>query len=175
MKNFLPIALLVSAALTLIGCGPTAEAPVEGTVNTAADIEAINSLRDEFVKVFNTHDATTMATLYTSDAVLMPPNEPAAVGNAAIQSWFQKSFEGAIVELTLSAATVEVVGDWAFERNSYSIVVTSKDAGEEVGDTGKSLVIHQRQAGGSWKLSHDIWNSDKPFSCAEEESPAQEN
>ena len=81
--------------LFIVACAPTAVEPVEEA--TEADVEAINSLHDEFIALDNAGDAAGLASLYTNDAVLMPPNQAAVTGNQAIESWFQTTFDGQAV------------------------------------------------------------------------------
>ncbi len=163
-KSHLSTVVLLFVAIAVIACEPAAEQPEPQEKATAeADLEALNKLREEFVSVHNANDASTLATLYTDEAVLMPPNEQAATGKQAIESWFQTSFDQFTAELTLSAVELQVAGDWAFERGTYTISLTPKADGESIEDTGKYVVISQKQADGSWKLASDIWNSDKPL------------
>jgi len=77
--------LALSCLLFIASCTPVV---VWETAETEADVEAINSLRDEFIAFDNASDAAGLASLYTNDAVLMPPNEAAVTGNQAIESWF---------------------------------------------------------------------------------------
>ena len=129
---------------------------------TEADVEAINSLREEFITVHNTNDAARLAELYSDDAVLMLPNEPARVGNQAVQSSFQGSFDQFTAELSLASDEVQVTADLAFDRGTYTIKLTPKSGGEVIEDNGKWIVILQKQPDGSWKIARDIGNSDNP-------------
>ena len=146
--------------LLIVACAPTAVEPVEEA--TEADVEAINSLRDEFIALDNAGDAAGLASLYTNDAVLMPPNQAAVTGNQAIESGFQTTFDQFTIEFTLAPDEVEVVGDWAFDRGTYMIALTPKADGEPMEDRGKYIVILRRQADGCWKIARDMWNSDNP-------------
>ncbi len=149
--------LALSCLLFIASCTPVV---VWETAETEADVEAINSLRDEFIALDNASDAAGLASLYTNDAVLMPPNEAAVTGNQAIESWFQTTFDQFTSEITLASEELEVVGDWAFDRGAYLIVLTPKAGGEGAEDRGKYITILRKQAEGSWKMARDIWNSD---------------
>ena len=129
---------------------------------TEADVEAINSLRDEFIGLDNASDAAGLASLYTNDAVLMPPNQAAVTGNQAIESWFQTTFDQFTTEFTVASEELEVVGDWAFDWGAYMTALTPKAGGEPTEDRGKYIVILRKQVDGSWRIAHDIWNSDNP-------------
>ncbi len=153
--------LTLLSLLLIVACSPTAVEPVEEA--TEADVEAINSLRDEFIALDNAGDAAGLASLYTNDAVLMPPNESAVTGNQAIESWFQTTFDQFTIEFTLASDELEVVGDLAFDGGSYMIALTPKADGEPMEETGKYIIILRKQVDGSWKLVRDIWNSDSPL------------
>jgi len=129
---------------------------------TEADVEAINSLRDEFIGLDNASDAAGLASLYTNDAVLMPPNQAAVTGNQAIESWFQTTFDQFTTEFTVASEELEVVGDWAFDWGAYMTALTPKAGGEPTEDRGKYIVILRKQVDGSWRIARDIWNSDNP-------------
>ena len=164
LKSHLSTVVLLFVAIAVVACEPAAEQPQPAENATAeADLQALNKLREEFVSVHNTNDASTLATLYTDDGILMPPNAQAATGKQAIESWFQTSFDQFTAELTLSSVDLQVAGDWAFERGTYTINLTPKAGGESMEDNGKYIVIPQKQADGSWRLARDIWNSDKPL------------
>lgn len=161
MRN-VTLFFLIGCLVWIGACAPAAEQDVENVDTTEADIEAINNFRDELVAAHNRNDAAGVADLFTADAVLMSPNQPAQVGKQAIESLYQGAFDQNTAELTLASDQTEVTGDWAFDRGTYAVTLTPKAGGEAVQDNGKYLVLLQRQADGSWRLTHDISNSDNP-------------
>ncbi len=163
MSYHLRLLLLLSFIVTIVSCAPSAEEAVEEAATTEADVEAINSQRDEFITLNNANDAAGLASLYTNDAMLMPPNQTAVSGKQEIQSWFQTTFDQFTSEITLASEELEVVGDWAFDRGFYLIALTPKAGGEATEDRGKYITILRKQVDGSWKLARDIWNSDNPL------------
>ena len=151
--------LALSFLLFIASCTPVV---MWEAAETEADVEAINSLRDEFIGLDNASDAAGLARLYTNDAVLMPPNQAAVTGNQAIESWFQTTFDQFTTEFTVASEELEVVGDWAFDWGAYMTALTPKAGGEPTEDRGKYIVILRKQVDGSWRIAHDIWNSDNP-------------
>ncbi len=151
--------LALSCLLFIASCTPVV---VWETAEPEADVEAINSLRDEFIALDNASDAAGLASLYTNDAVLMPPNEAAVTGNQAIESWFQTTFDQFTTEFTVASEELEVVGDWAFDWGAYMTALTSKAGGEATEDRGKYMVILRKQVDGSWRIVKNIWNSNNP-------------
>ena len=64
------------------------------------------------------------------------------------------------------AEEIEVAGDWAFSRGTYTFTGTKKAGGKPIQIIGKFIHILKRQPDGSWKLTRDCWNHDKPFPSA---------
>ena len=163
--RFQASAALLLSFLIAASCAPPAEEPepeAEEAVTAEADVEAINAVRDAFAVAYNAGDAAALVALLTDDVVLMPPNEPALVGSDAYQSWTEALFEQFTTELTIMSEELVVAGDWAFDRGVYTQTLTSTAGGDVIQDSGKYLVIFQRQADGAWKVARDIWNSDIP-------------
>ena len=72
------------------------------------------------------------------------------------------------VKLIVEVLEVRVAGDWAFARMTYTETLTPKAGGEPTEDSGRWLVIYERQPDGAWKIYLEIWNSDRPLPGAGE-------
>jgi ketosteroid isomerase-like protein len=66
------------------------------------------------------------------------------------------------LEFALSVDEVWVLGEWAFERGTYTISLNPKAGGPSLRDAGKYITIYQRKPGDSWRMARDIWNSSNP-------------
>ena len=164
MKSYLRAATLISLALLVAACGPAEEQPASQAPSQAEDVAAIKAFGPKAVAATNAGDAAALADLYTEDAIHMPPNRPALVGKEAIQSSYQTGFAQFTQKLTLTLEEVEVSGDWAFSRSTYTGTGTPKAGGEPIfEDNGKFLAIHKRQPDSTWKIHRDIANSDRPL------------
>jgi uncharacterized protein (TIGR02246 family) len=130
------------------------------------DKAAINKTRNEYVSAWKTADAALIAGLYTDDALVLYPNQPAVEGKG-ILGYF-KSFFGEFPQndFDLTSAEIEIVGPWAFDRGSYKWKGVPRVGGEALLDHRKYLVILRRQADGSWKVFRDVDNSDRPVTQA---------
>jgi hypothetical protein len=53
-------------------------------------------------------------------------------------------------------------GDLAYDRGTYSMTVTPPGLAP-IEDHGKYLSIWRKQADGSWKITHAMFNSDPPL------------
>ena len=151
---------LVTIALAIIGaCAP---APAQQTPpDTSADEAALKADIVKWMNDFNAGNADAVAAQYADDAVLMPPNAPAATGRAAIRTAL--AAEAANVKtagLTMkSTATtgIGVAGDLAWMSGTYAVT----DGTGATVDVGKYLSVHRRTSG-AWLYIRDIWNSDNP-------------
>ena len=140
------------------GTRPSAAASVE------QDKAGINKTRDEYVSAWKAANAERLADLYTTDAFVLYPNQPALAGRSAILAYFKSFFaEFAQEDFELMSAEIEVVGPWAFDRGIYRWRAMPRAGGEAIADYGKYLVILQRQPDGSWKVARDMDNSDRPL------------
>jgi len=126
---------------------------------SAEDEAAIRAGDAEWARAATAGDGNAIAALYTSDATLLPPGEPAFQGEAAKKYWvdFINAFS-APTELTPTA--VEGRGDLAIVAGNYRITLTPKTAGAKPlpVEEGKYLEVLKKQADGSWKIAYDIWN-----------------
>ncbi|HEU5040258.1 MAG TPA: DUF4440 domain-containing protein [Gemmatimonadales bacterium] len=120
---------------------------------TDQDRAAIRSRIAKFDKDVLAGNAPAIASAYTEDAVLLPPNAPMVKGRQAIQEFF-KEFPK-FTKFTESPIEVEGEGDFAFPWGTYE----SADAAG-VKDHGKVLAVWHKQPDGTWLVGRVCWNSD---------------
>jgi len=137
--------------------------------DTEADIAAINEVYSQSTLAVSTGDAELYLSIFTEDAVVMPPGSPAAIGKEQIRPVIEGLFGLFDLELTYTVDEVEVPGDWAFARSSFQYSMTPKEGGETTTSAGKELDIFKRQADGSWKIYIQCYNFDAPPTVAVEE------
>lgn len=127
----------------------------------------IDKTRTAYVSAWQRGKAAEIATLYTEDALVLYPNQPAVSGRSAILDYFS-GFFGDFVrnEFELSSAEVVVIGQWAFDRGTYRWRGFPRAGGSAVEDNGKYLVVLQRQGDTTWKVARDMDNSDRLASQA---------
>jgi len=143
--------------------GPLPErtgAPGEPLKNDSA---VIDSVRAVHVAALNARDAAAWAGVFTTDAVQMPPNAPANIGQANIRSWAEAFLGAFSVTFSLSVTELQVAGDRAIESGAYTITLTPDAGGPAMEDVGKYITVYQRAGGGGWRVARDIWNSDRPL------------
>lgn len=127
-------------------------------MNVSANLrEAIAVGNERFMSAFRQGDAARLATFYTENGQLLPPNADIATGRGAIQAFWQAVLEMGIQEAKLESVEVSACGDVVVEVGRFTLY----GAGQNMLDQGKYIVIWQ-QEGGQWKLHRDIFNSSLP-------------
>jgi uncharacterized protein (TIGR02246 family) len=122
---------------------------------TASELlEEIRSANENFEKNFANGDAKGMASLYTSDGMLLPPGAGVQEGSAAIQNFWQMVMDMGVKRAQLGTVHVEREGETAIEMGNYKL----SGADDQRLDEGKYIVIWKQQDG-DWKLHKDIWNT----------------
>ncbi len=126
---------------------------------SAEDEAAIRALDAQWARASSAGDANALASLYASDATVLPPMEPMRQGEAAKKYWIDvtNSFSGP-TELTPTA--VGGSGDLAYAVGTYRANLTPRKAGAKPLPTeeGKYLEVLRKQADGSWKIISDMWS-----------------
>ena len=120
----------------------------------------LSKLAKEYMAAFNAKDAAKVAALYTDDATLNAPNEPAAHGRKAVQAWAQKNIDQGASNLVLTPTESAISGSIAYESGTYSIAIAPPGQ-KPITDKGKYLIVF-KQTAGKWLIAHDTYNSDLP-------------
>lgn len=155
MKMHSMLAAWAALAFTMMGCQPQA-----GPLSDE-DVAAIRETAAAYHEAALAKDWDAVAGFYTEDAVLMPPNQPAVQGTAAIKDW-HASFPP-VSEVELPIVEIDGRGGLAYARGTYTLTIALEGAPEPITDSGKSLAIWRRQADGSWLIGIDTFNSDLPL------------
>lgn len=151
--------LTLLLACFVASCAPSQE---KTAAPSADDTAAANKVRDDFAAAFNAGDAAKVASLYASDAVMMPTHQPVISGHDAIENYHKTFFEMYTAMINITSAESKMFGDRAMDRGTYTIQLTPKAGGSPMMDEGKYLILLQRQSDGSWKVTHDIDNTSLP-------------
>lgn len=107
-----------------------------------------------FHAAFNAGDAGSIAAFYAEDAILMPPDEPAVKGRAAIEEHFRRSFEQGPAKFEVSTEESFTSGATGVHRGSFT--VTSPD--NQFLGSYKFLEVW-KYTGSEWQLALDMWNT----------------
>jgi len=128
------------------------------------DVIAIEKVLNQYAVAVNTGDLELYLSLHTDDVVKMPPNAPATFGKEELRANMEPLFDDFTCEMTINGEETQVDGDLGYSWCTYTLSITPKAGGETIiaEPDGKALGIYKRQADGSWKLSHDCYNSNVP-------------
>lgn len=149
MKNcILPVISLVLSATACQSLPPEID---------QMDRAQIQSLSTNVVAAYNQDDLDQFVTVFTPDAIVMPPHEPAVNGHASIMKWKADHEPG--LKLASVVEHMEGSGDTAYMRGRYCLFQLKEDGSYEV-NPGKFLETLKLQADESWLVDVQIFNSD---------------
>ena len=121
----------------------------------AADLKsAIDAANRAWVAAYQKGDAAGLASLYTTDATLLPPGSDMVHGRAAIQAFWKQVMDSGLKINSLQAVSVEQLGGNAARE-------IGRGAGEANGPVDLKYVVVWKRVNGAWRLSTDIWNANK--------------
>ena len=123
------------------------------------DAKALAKLDDEWSAAAGTRDAKRVAAFYAEDAMVYPPNMPMAKGRAEGEKTWAGAFADPSYRVAWKAVHAEVTGDFGYTAGTFEESFKGPD-GKPVHGTGKYLCVWKKQADGSWKAVHDMWNND---------------
>ncbi|MGB3457394.1 MAG: DUF4440 domain-containing protein [Litorimonas sp.] len=150
-------ACIAVAALAASACQASADAgPSPFTSQDLSDIRAASA---QWVETYNRNDWPELATLFTTNAVMMPPNSGSVTGRDNIATW-QSEYESGF-RIAFQIGTIDGDGDIAYVRGR-SCVFIPDETGNYAVDVGKFLEVRRRQADGQWLIEADAFNSDMP-------------
>ena len=145
MRHFrtLTMALAIGLACTQL----TAQKVVSAEVTQA---------NDRWEAFFNNGDAAGIASLYTEDGTLLPPNHDVVMGRDQIAAfWGGVVAPGVTVELTTVVAMAK--GKMAIEEGRARVL-----ANGNVVDEAKYM-LEWKKVNGDWQIHRDIWSSNNPL------------
>ena len=157
--SFPLFALGLAALLFTTACASTGGADAKAEAKAGAAL--LTRLDDEWSTAAATRDAELVASFYADDAVAYPPNEPVAHGRAAAKKVWAAYLGDPSFTISWKTVHAEVAasGDIGFTSGTYQDAFKGPD-GKLVHETGKYLCVWRKQADGSWKAIHDMWNAD---------------
>lgn len=158
------VAAVTAIVASQTGCGAPAPAAL-----SAADQQAIRHADSAGVAAIAAKDWPAWTGAFTEQGELLPPNGDALQGRAAIQAWSEafppfSDFQASITQL-------DGRGDLAYLRGTYSMTIAPVGAPAPIMDHGKYVSVWRKQADGSWKMTHDIFNSDVPLAAPPAATP----
>jgi uncharacterized protein (TIGR02246 family) len=148
--------LLLAAALALTACSYSGDATRS---EVSASIVELGQMNRDFAAALNAKDAKKAASLYTEDAVLIPPGEPVVRGRASIEEYWKGALEsGGVRDVSVETMDALSSGSLGYETGSYKLTATGPN-GEVVNQEGRYIELLRRGPDGKWYSTHGIWNA----------------
>ena len=133
----------------------------------AADEKAVRDLDLQWSVAAANKDLEKTVSFYAADALVLPPNAPAASTKEAIRKSWKELLESPNAAISWTATKSEMAksGEIAYTTGTYQLSMSGPD-GAPINDKGKYVEIWKKQADGKWKCAVDIYNSDQPAAPA---------
>ena len=132
----------------------------------AAEEQAIRAIDAAWVAAVAAGDFDKVASIYSDDAVFMPPNDVEKRGPDIRKDW---AAMGTMKDVRLTFAPnrieVDADGEMAIDVGTYEFSMSAPD-GSKVSDHGKYAQVWEKHDG-VWKCAVDMYNSSVPLPVAE--------
>ncbi|GAA4502486.1 YybH family protein [Gluconacetobacter tumulicola] len=145
-----PFSYLLGASMALaLPCVPALAANSQ-----SPDAAAVKAVTEQFAADLARGDLKAISLLYTDDAKLLPPNEEAISGRAAILAYFEKTLRPDLV----GGARFDHYEIYGGPEAAASISqIRMLDNKGHVVERGKQTIVLLKQ-GGEWKIHRDMWS-----------------
>ena len=115
-----------------------------------AEISAANRAFEDAVR---RRDLERMASLYTTDAIALPPDGPIVRGRDDIKRlWGSVLEERGLRSVKLETLDLQIAGDLAYEVGEATL-------GLPTGPAVMKFVVVWKKVAGHWQVHRDIWNA----------------
>ena len=139
---------LLSLTLMLVAVLPALAKDDEAKIKTV-----VEDRYQEWIAAANKKDAAALTNLYDENAVLMPKQEEAVIGKAAIREYYQKLVADphyVPFTETFESNSFHLVGDIAIDTADFDGEATRD--GKQIHFRGKILIVWKKQKDGPWKI-----------------------
>ncbi len=125
------------------------------------DVALIYELWNEYTAAATDGDIERWLSLWSDDAVQMPPGAPSRIGKEQIRQEMQPLFARyRAKKTTFQAEEVHILGNWAYSHGTFAFELMPEAGGKAKGCRGKFLSILEKQVDGSWRIAVDCFNYD---------------
>ena len=123
-------------------------------MNVQSVREAINDGNRHFGSAVARKDYAGIASLYTDNAMVLPPDGPIVTGKAAIEEFWRSAANAlGLTNAVLKTRDLGVSGDTAYEVGEADLTAGEKQL------RVKYVVVWMKGGDGNWRLHRDIWNT----------------
>lgn len=156
MKISLYLSLL--AVIILTGCQHKRN-------SNSSDIETIRNFTDQSIAAVSAKDINNIITIYSSDAIEMPPNESLVAGMEAIRKGWELWYSDTTLLYDKFIETIDNIqvsssGDIGYVRTTSH---NFSKATNGIIENGQKTIYIYKKIEGAWKCIIAIWNDNQPL------------
>ena len=123
-------------------------------------IDDFETITASVAEAFNRQDAEGIASLYTEDAQVLPPDAPLVEGRQAFVAMLNATFAGGGQSIQFETVSTQQNGDLLIQVGRYVMGVTA--GGLSFDDPGKFVSVYARQPDGGLLITVTCFNRDAP-------------
>jgi uncharacterized protein (TIGR02246 family) len=138
---------------------------MSGNVSShAADEAAIKKTLAAYQDALNGSNTEAVMPLYTEDGVFMPPNNPSAVGKAAVRQAYDAVFKAITLNVKFAVAELVTMSpEWAFVRTNSAGTNKINATGAVGAEGNQELFIFKKGADGAWRIARYSFSTTNPL------------
>lgn len=149
--------VLSTTAYFIFACNnPSSDTKETGTFDLSKETEWVKNEVKKFSNDLKKGDSTALATYYSSDALVMPPNMGSVIKKDIVSLWGEAIRMG-VKDIKLNITEVSGNENLLLEVGTYEMYGDNNMQLEK----GKYMSALKKE-NGSWKVFRDIWNSNEP-------------
>ena len=131
------------------------------------DEAAIRTVLSSYEDALNASDTEAVMPLYTEDGVFMPPNNPSAVGKAAVRQAYDAVFTAITLKVKFTVAELVTTSpEWAFVRTNSAGTNKINATGAVSPEGNQELFIFKKGADGKWRIARYSFSTTNPLSAS---------
>ncbi len=140
----------------------------------AADEAEIHKMLDAIAGSFKTGDMDKVLGIYADDVLVLGIDQPDVVGKEAWSKVLADQPKDVTISVRMDTKELEIAGDLAYERGSYTAEISSKATGALLQTvTNRHIHIFKRQPDGHWKAWRLMENATSPSRPAPPQTESQ--
>jgi uncharacterized protein (TIGR02246 family) len=152
----------VLVAAGLVGLGWAAGCAQQGR---AADLAAIEKLRQQDIAATVARDPVALTDLWTDDAIRLGIGAPAEIGRPAIRESNERQTANRNFKVLSYVPEIKdftfLDGGWAVQWNTYTASFVASPGGEATPGRGAVLMVLKKLPDGSWKVFRGLGGTER--------------
>lgn len=162
---------LLAAVLALAACS----GPPTPAYDRSADEAEIRALLNSIAGSFKTGDMETVLAVYADDVLVLGIDQPDVAGKESWRKVLADQPSDVTIEVRMDTEELEIAGDLAYERGTYTATLSSKATGAVLQSvTNRHIHIFKRQPDGHWKAWRLMENATSPSRPGSPSAPQAE-